>query len=549
MNAAIRGMIGVCSAAGLLLLAGGAVNADDATRSKTVRLERTDAASDRAATARTRSLENQNIVIERTGEPRIEVTSRNGLVVVKVDGAERVRAEPDDEWRSTEIHNDAGELIARITRDPATGRVSVDGPGMHARPKLDPEELGMFLGPEEIGMLLGPKEFRKLPQLNFFSRTVTPEIERTYAWRPFLHDGVWRTDLLSETTPALPVMMGIMMGAVDGALAHHLGIEPGTATLVTGLVPGSPAEQAGLQEHDIVLTLDGNTAGPNNIHTLLSTKSPGDAVTLRVRRAGEPQPKTVTIELARSTRAMSNAFPSQQFTPPGRRSAAELSALGSRERQMLRQAAPEPPRTPESPESFTRGRAQDSDATRKLQDEIRALQEQIRAAQWVAKGQSKQATLDQAVENIATMSRELAQKQAELARLRSERIMQQFEAMGAQQGDIDFTMPRMLIEMMLEEEGQPAGRRYVFQAPGQVRAGDLESADAAMRLLAEEMRAAAVAERDRLREALSTSRDREQELTDRLDRMERQLQSLMAALERVVGTQADGVKPGDRSPE
>ena len=502
-------MVGVCSAVGLLLLAGGAVHADDAVRSGTVRLERADANTDRAATTRTRSFENQSIVIERTGEPRIEVTSRNGQVVVKVDGVERVRAEPDDEWRSTNIHNDAGELIARITRDPATGRVSVDGPGM-AMVRSAP-----------------------VPPQVFYGRggDITPRV----------------LDLqLADPTPVLPVMMGIMMGSVDGALAHHLGIEPGAATLITGIVPGSPAEKAGLQEHDIVLTLDGSTAGPNDIHTLLSTKSPGDAVTLQVRRAGESEPKTVTIELARSTQMMSNMYAPQRFAPPSRRSAAEPSALGSQERQMLRQAAPQPPESPATPESFTRGRAQDSDATRELQSEVRALRERIEAERQSMLGQSKQAALDQAVENIAALTRELTQKQAELARLRGERIMQQFEAMGAEQGDIDFTLPRMLIEMMLEEEGQPAGRRYVFQAPGQHRAAD---GDAAMRLLAEEMRAGALAERDRLRDALSTSRDREQELTERLERMERQLQSLMTTLERVVGTQADGVKPGDRSPE
>lgn len=508
MNTAIRSMIGVCSAAGLLLLAGGAVSADDATRSNTVRLERADAANDRAGTARTRSFENQNIVIERTGEPRIEVTSRNGLVVVKVDGVERVRAEPDDEWRSTEIHNDAGELIARITRDPATGRVSVDGPGM-AMVRNAPVPPQVFFG--------GNRDLGIAPRVLDLQR--------------------------ADPALTLPVMMGIMMESVDGALAHHLSIEPGAATLVTGIVPGSPAEKARLQEHDIILTLDGNTAGPSDIHTLLSTKSPGDAVTLRIRRAGEPEPKTVTIELARSTRVMSNAFPSQQFTAPSRRSAADPAARGLQEEHSLRSVAPE---------ASALERAQSDDATRKLQTEIQELRARIETERQSMVGQSKQATLDNAVENIAKMSRELAQKQVELAQLRSERIMQQFEAMGTQQDDIDFTMPRMLIEMMLEEEGRPTGRRYVFQAPGapgQGRAGDLGGADEAMRLLAEEMHAAAAAERDRLREALSTSRDREKELAERLERMERQLQSLMTTLERVVATQADGVKPGDRSPE
>ena len=58
--------------------------------------------------------------------------------------------------------------------------------------------------------------------------------------------------------------------------------------IITEVVPGSPAEQAGLQEGDVVVAVDSQRVGPaGNLARLISQYEPGDRVTLTVRRADE----------------------------------------------------------------------------------------------------------------------------------------------------------------------------------------------------------------------------------------------------------------------
>jgi hypothetical protein len=57
--------------------------------------------------------------------------------------------------------------------------------------------------------------------------------------------------------------------------------------LVGGVVAGSPADEAGLQQNDVIVALDGEqVALPQDLLDALAKRAPGNRVTLTVRRPG-----------------------------------------------------------------------------------------------------------------------------------------------------------------------------------------------------------------------------------------------------------------------
>jgi S1-C subfamily serine protease len=68
----------------------------------------------------------------------------------------------------------------------------------------------------------------------------------------------------------LPVDYGALIGTTDGG-------DP--------IIPGSPAEAAGLQAGDIIVALDGEPlTEESDLATLILPHAPGDTITLRVLR-------------------------------------------------------------------------------------------------------------------------------------------------------------------------------------------------------------------------------------------------------------------------
>jgi serine protease Do len=67
----------------------------------------------------------------------------------------------------------------------------------------------------------------------------------------------------------------------------------------SAIIPGSPADKAGLKEKDIITKIDGTTVDENNsVTSLVGRKQVGDQVTLTVVRDGKEQTIKVTLEAA-----------------------------------------------------------------------------------------------------------------------------------------------------------------------------------------------------------------------------------------------------------
>jgi hypothetical protein len=91
--------------------------------------------------------------------------------------------------------------------------------------------------------------------------------------------------------------IGVTLGRIDDALAAQLGLDPDEVILITGVRSGGPADRAGVQRHDIITHIDGEApAGPERLRRAVRSKEPGEELSLRVLREGEPA--EITIEIA-----------------------------------------------------------------------------------------------------------------------------------------------------------------------------------------------------------------------------------------------------------
>jgi putative serine protease PepD len=94
-----------------------------------------------------------------------------------------------------------------------------------------------------------------------------------------------RLSQLASGTDLEPVWLGI------GGQDTSSGVE------VSGVAPGSPAEQAGLREGDVITAIDGNAVGSiDELAADVSNHQPGDDVSLTVTRAGDTIELTATLQ-------------------------------------------------------------------------------------------------------------------------------------------------------------------------------------------------------------------------------------------------------------
>ena len=98
-----------------------------------------------------------------------------------------------------------------------------------------------------------------------------------------------------DAAPAPRAMIGAGLGTIDEALAHHLALDVQRVTLVTNVVAGLPAANAGVQRFDVIVGINGsNSASPKTLRGLLANAEPGTKFALKVRRGSDT--KDVEVE-------------------------------------------------------------------------------------------------------------------------------------------------------------------------------------------------------------------------------------------------------------
>ena len=93
------------------------------------------------------------------------------------------------------------------------------------------------------------------------------------------------------------VMLGVHMDPAGPAFEKQLGLDPDAATLITGVYEGLPASAAGVEEYDIIVSIEGaEKANPDSVREVLKSKEAGDVVNIEVLRAGERKKLAITLE-------------------------------------------------------------------------------------------------------------------------------------------------------------------------------------------------------------------------------------------------------------
>jgi serine protease Do len=102
--------------------------------------------------------------------------------------------------------------------------------------------------------------------------------------------------------------MGLSFQTVTPTLAAGLNLPVDTGVIVSDVVPGGPADAADLEVQDIVISADDRPVDSLPLLAFhLFTRSPGDHITLKLRRGTETLTRTVTVvEPARGVDQMSD---------------------------------------------------------------------------------------------------------------------------------------------------------------------------------------------------------------------------------------------------
>jgi S1-C subfamily serine protease len=90
--------------------------------------------------------------------------------------------------------------------------------------------------------------------------------------------------------------LGVAMQELKPELAEKFDMPGGTGALVTGVIPGAPAEEAGLQPHDVIVKWNGKTINnPRELGLAVAWSKIGEKATVTVKRNGKDQTFTVTV--------------------------------------------------------------------------------------------------------------------------------------------------------------------------------------------------------------------------------------------------------------
>ncbi|MEJ2635841.1 MAG: Do family serine endopeptidase [Calditrichia bacterium] len=111
-------------------------------------------------------------------------------------------------------------------------------------------------------------------------------------------------------------LLGVTISAVDSRVAKGVGLPLPKGVLVQGLQPGLPAEKAGLQPGDVILTVNGKEiSSVNDLQIKIASKHPGDVVNLQVWRNKKRLPFQVKLGQAPVIKSENEKMKSNHLKP------------------------------------------------------------------------------------------------------------------------------------------------------------------------------------------------------------------------------------------
>ncbi|MBI5059481.1 PDZ domain-containing protein [candidate division KSB1 bacterium] len=106
---------------------------------------------------------------------------------------------------------------------------------------------------------------------------------------------------------------GVAAGEITSEIAADYGVQPGNGVVVESVTGGSPAEQIGLRENDIITRLGGAViTGPEEFRVQIRKHKPDDVIEVTYMRGGKEKLASATLTKRGDTDMMSFTIP----TPP-----------------------------------------------------------------------------------------------------------------------------------------------------------------------------------------------------------------------------------------
>jgi hypothetical protein len=94
----------------------------------------------------------------------------------------------------------------------------------------------------------------------------------------------------------LTPFIGVVTRELSPDLRAHVGVPEGFGLVVSEVMPESPAQQGGVQPHDVLITLgDQRLVNAEQLMALVRERKKGDEITLGIKRSGEERKLTLTV--------------------------------------------------------------------------------------------------------------------------------------------------------------------------------------------------------------------------------------------------------------
>ncbi|MGP1395318.1 MAG: DegQ family serine endoprotease [Inquilinaceae bacterium] len=137
---------------------------------------------------------------------------------------------------------------------------------------------------------------------------------------------------LRETGTVVRGWLGVNIQTVTPDLADALGLDSATGALVSNVMPGSPAQRAGLRQGDVILSFGGaEVETMRDLPRLVADTPVGDRIDLEVLRGGDRLTLDAVIERLEDEQVASAPVPDQGTGTLG----LELASLTAEQRQSL----------------------------------------------------------------------------------------------------------------------------------------------------------------------------------------------------------------------
>ncbi|MDH3454303.1 MAG: DegQ family serine endoprotease [Desulfuromonadales bacterium] len=110
--------------------------------------------------------------------------------------------------------------------------------------------------------------------------------------------------------------LGVSIQPLDADLAASFGLDRVTGALVTRVLPGAPAEQAGLRRGDVLLSFDGKPIrSVKELQLLVASSPPGEKIPVEVLREGTRLTLQVAIAVRDAEAQPARQEPGAELTP------------------------------------------------------------------------------------------------------------------------------------------------------------------------------------------------------------------------------------------